>query len=88
MAQDARVQVTESGFEPARLVLKAGAPAWMTFTRTSDKTCATAVVFPSLNLRRDLPLNTPVVIEFTPPRSGEIAFACGMNMFKGAIVIE
>lgn len=88
MAQEGRVQVTDSGFEPARLVLKAGAPARITFTRTSDKTCATEVVFPSLNIRRDLPLNTPVMIELTPTRSGEIAFACGMTMFKGAIVVE
>jgi RND family efflux transporter MFP subunit len=88
LAQDARVQVTDSGFEPARLVLKAGAPARITFTRTSDKTCGTAVVFPSLDIRRDLPLNTPVVIEFTPPRSGEIAFACGMNMFNGSVVVK
>lgn len=87
-AQEARVQVTDSGFEPARLLLKPGTPARIIFTRTSDKTCATAVVFPSLKIQRDLPLNKPVVIEFTLPRSGEIGFACGMNMLKGTIVVQ
>jgi Cu+-exporting ATPase len=46
------------------------------------------VVFPSLNIKRTLPLNEPVVIEFTPAKTGEIAFACGMNMLRGAVVVQ
>ena len=86
--QQANVSVTEVAFNPQRLTLKAGVPARITFTRTSDKTCATAVVFPSLNIRRDLPLNQPVAIEFTPDKPGEIAFACGMNMLRGSVVVQ
>ena len=41
--------VTEASFNPQRITLRAGVPARITFTRTSDKTCATAVVFASLN---------------------------------------
>ncbi len=32
--------------------------------------------------------NEAVVIEFTPDESGEIAFACGMNMLRGTVVIN
>jgi plastocyanin domain-containing protein len=46
------------------------------------------VVFPSLNIKRPLPLNEPVVIEFTPAKAGDIAFACGMNMLKGVVVAQ
>jgi plastocyanin domain-containing protein len=60
----------------------------MTFLRTTDKTCATEVVLPSLNIRRALPLNEPVVIEFTPKSSGEIGFVCGMNMLRGTVVVQ
>ena len=56
--------------------------------RTTDKTCGTEVVFPSLNIKRALPLNEPVVIEFTPAKSGDIAFACGMNMLHGTVVVR
>jgi Cu+-exporting ATPase len=56
--------------------------------RKTDKTCGTEVVFPSLGIRRVLPLNEPVVIEFTPKSSGEIGFVCGMNMLRGALVVE
>lgn len=45
--------------------------ARLTFTRISDTTCATAVVFASLNIRRELPLNQPVTLEFTPEKAGE-----------------
>ena len=86
--ENVRVTVTEASFDPQRIVLRAGAPARITFTRTSDKTCATAVVFASLNIRRELPLNVPVTIEFTPDKVGEIAFACGMNMLRGTVVVQ
>jgi len=87
-AQAVRIAVTEKGFEPDRVSLRAGAPAQLTFVRTTDKTCGTEVVFPSLGLKRTLPLNEPVVIEFTPARTGEVAFTCGMNMLKGVVMIQ
>ena len=80
--------MSEQGYEPAQLTLRAGAPARITFIRTTDKTCGTEVVFPSLNIKRALPLNEPVVIEFTPAKSGDIAFACGMNMLHGTVVVR
>jgi len=36
----------------------------------TDKRCGTEVVFPSLNIKRALPFNEPVVIEFTRGKSG------------------
>jgi hypothetical protein len=87
-AQTARIAVTEKGFAPDKLTVQAGSPARFSFVRTTDNTCATAVVFPLLNIKRALPLNEPVSIEFTPTKSGEIAFVCGANMLKGVIVVQ
>lgn len=86
--QEATIAVGDTSFEPSRLTLRAGVPARLTFTRTSDKTCATAVVFASLKITKELPLNEPVTIEFTPGQPGQIAFACGMNMLRGTIVVS
>jgi RND family efflux transporter MFP subunit len=86
--QTARITVNAQGFEPARVTLTAGTRARLTFVRTTDSTCANEVVFPSLNITRALPLNQAVDIEFTPPESGDVAFACGMDMFKGAVVVR
>ena len=85
--QRATILVTEQGFEPAKVNLRAGMPARLTFLRITDKTCGTEIAFPSLTIKRALPLNEPVDIEFTPAKAGEIAFACGMNMLKGVIII-
>jgi plastocyanin domain-containing protein len=43
---------------------------------------------PSLKIKRALPLNQPVDVEFTPEESGDIAFACGMGMFSGTPVVQ
>jgi membrane fusion protein, heavy metal efflux system len=86
--QTAKVVVNEQGYEPAKVAFRAGTPARITFVRTTDKTYGTEVVFPSLNIKRALPLNEPVVIEFTPSKSGEIAFACGMNMLHGTVLVQ
>ena len=86
--QEAMIVVGDTSFEPSRLTLRAGVPARLTFTRTSDKTCATSVVVPSLKVKKELPLNQPVTIEFTSGQAGEIAFACGMNMLRGTIVVN
>ena len=39
-------------------------------------------------IRRELPLNQPVDIEFTPSKTGNVDFVCGMNMLRGTIVVE
>jgi cobalt-zinc-cadmium efflux system membrane fusion protein len=86
--ENIKITVNEQGYEPAKVTLRAGVPARLTFLRTTDKTCGTEVVFPSLNIKRALPLNEAVVIAFTPANSGDIAFACGMNMLHGSIVVQ
>jgi plastocyanin domain-containing protein len=86
-AQTATVEVTDKGFEPSGLKLKAGVPAKVTFTRKTDATCAKEVVIKEYNINRKLPLDEPVTVEFTP-RKGEFSFACGMNMIKGKLIVE
>jgi RND family efflux transporter MFP subunit len=86
--QTAKIAVTKDGFEPSTVTLRAGTPARLTFVRTTDQTCATEVAVPSLKITRPLPLNTPVDVEFTPAKAGTVDFACGMGMFKGAVVVK
>jgi plastocyanin len=86
--QTEKISVTEQGYEPATITVKPGRPTKLVFVRTSDKVCGTEVVFPSMNLKRALPLNQPVDVEFTPSKRGEITFVCDMNMLKGAVIVE
>lgn len=82
------VTVDGQGYHPASVSAPAGQPAQIEFTRTTDQTCGKEVVFPSLNIRRDLPLNRPVAVDVTMPASGSLAFTCGMDMYRGAIVAQ
>jgi plastocyanin domain-containing protein len=86
--QSAKVTVSDRGFQPAKIRLRAGTPARITFVRTTDKACGAEVMFPSLNIKRPLPVNEPIVIEFTPTKSEELAFTCGMDMWRGTVVVR
>jgi plastocyanin domain-containing protein len=66
--QTATVEVTDKGFEPSSLKLKAGATAKVTFVRKTDATCAKEVVIKEYKINRKLPLNELVTVEFTPRR--------------------
>ena len=82
------IRADEKGFTPSSVTVEKGKPATLVFTRTSDATCATQVVFPDLNIKKDLPLNKPVDVEVPTSAPRTLSFACGMNMFKGSVVIQ
>jgi plastocyanin domain-containing protein len=60
----------------------------LVFTRRTDQTCATEVAIPALKIKKALPLNTPVTIEYMADKTGELTFTCGMNMIRGALVVQ
>lgn len=82
------VQVTKDGFVPAQVEVAAGKPVTIVFRRTTDVTCATEAVFPSLKRRVKLPLNQPVRVTLQPRSGQSIAFACGMGMYSGKVVVR
>ena len=85
-----RVDVTAgaNGFSPKEVTVKQGEPTTLVFTRTTDETCATEVVFPEINLKKALPLNQQVAVEVPVDKSRTLAFECGMGMFKSKVVIQ
>lgn len=86
-SQTGRIEITvdASGYHPGSVSVQAGVPVTLVFLRTSDEGCGQQLSFPSLGIRRDLPLDTPVELTLTPER-GEIAFTCGMDMLRGTVV--
>ena len=86
--QTAKIVLTSEGYSPASIRLRKNVPARLTFVRTVEVTCGTDVVIPDFNIKRELPLNDAVVVEFTPDKAGEFSFACGMNMVRGKIVVK
>ena len=82
------VVADDKGCTPSAITVAKGATATLTFLRTTDETCATAVVFPELKLKKDLPLNQPVDVEIPTGEARKLAFQCGMGMFKSAVVVQ
>ena len=80
------IAVGARGYTPSEVEAPAGAPVRLVFTRTSDDGCGQQLVFPDLELRRDLPLGEPVSVDITMPAAGRVAFTCGMDMYRGAVV--
>ena len=83
-----KVSVDAAGYHPSEAKAKAGKAVRLEFTRTSDEGCGQELVVPSQNIKKALPLNEPVTIEVTMPTSGKLAFTCGMDMYRGAIIAE
>jgi len=50
---------TERGFEPDRIDVRRGEPIRLVVTRTTDKTCATAIVIKDLGINAEKP--NPVI---------------------------
>jgi len=86
--QTVKIKMTASGFSPSTFSLKKGIPAAITFTRVTDKGCGTQVVIPDYNIKKDLPVNKPVIVKFTPAKTGTVTMTCGMGMFQGKIVVK
>ena len=82
------VAITKDGFVPAEISITAGEPVRLRFTRRVENTCATEVVFPSLKIKEALPLGRPVVVDLPPTLTGRVGFSCGMNMYKGQVVVR
>jgi plastocyanin domain-containing protein len=82
------VTVGDNGFVPSAVTASKGQPLTLEFKRVSDKTCATQVVFPELNITKDLPLNNVVAISIPTDQPRKLAFQCGMGMYKSSVVIQ
>ncbi|HET7497904.1 MAG TPA: cupredoxin domain-containing protein [Candidatus Eisenbacteria bacterium] len=83
--KDVPIQVTEHGFEPARIEVTKGTNATLVFTRVTDRTCAKDIVIGGNGAHLDLPLNQPVRIGLGTVNTN-IPFACGMKMVTGEVV--
>jgi plastocyanin domain-containing protein len=83
-----KVSVDAAGYHPSEAKAKAGKPVRLEFTRTTDEGCGQKLVIPSEKIEKDLPLNQPVPVDVTMPASGKLAFTCGMDMYRGAIIAE
>ncbi len=86
-ALEYKMLVTEKGYEPSTLKVKAGEPVTLKITRKTNATCAREITVPSQKLRVDLPLDKEVTVKVAKLEKGEIKFGCAMNLMIGGVMI-
>ncbi|KIG14466.1 secreted protein containing plastocyanin domain protein [Enhygromyxa salina] len=79
------VIVDAGGYHPSEVRAPAGSKVTLAFTRTTEQGCGQELVVEAMEIKRTLPLNEAVEIEVVVPASGEVGFACGMNMYQGKV---
>jgi plastocyanin domain-containing protein len=78
--------ITDKGFEPQNLTVKAGEPVKLTITRKAKNTCATEIVIDEYKVDTKLPLDTPVTVTFTPTKTGTLKYGCAMQKMIGGVI--
>ncbi|MBF8282597.1 MAG: copper-exporting ATPase [Anaerolineales bacterium] len=86
-AQEVAVTV-KGGYTPDVIVVKAGQPVRLRFTRQESSSCSEMVLFPDFNKNAKLPEGEEVSLEFTPDKPGEYGFQCQMGMLRGKLIVE
>ena len=79
--------VVDAGvYTPARIEVAVGQPVTLRFLRKDPNPCAEKVLFDELGVSADLPVGQPVELGITLPQTGEYAFTCQMQMYRGTLV--
>lgn len=86
--QTVQMTITEDGYVPARIEARKGEPLTLVITRQTERTCATELVIKEYGINQPLPMGKPVTVTFTPSKSGQVKYACGMDMISGTLVVQ
>ncbi|MHB1384619.1 MAG: cupredoxin domain-containing protein [Bellilinea sp.] len=78
----------KGGYTPDIIVVKAGQPLRMRFTRQESASCSETVLIPDFHQSANLPEGEEVLVEFTPGKPGEYGFQCKMGMLRGKLIVE
>lgn len=84
--QEITVRV-EGSYQPDVIRVQAGRPVRLLFDRREDVGCSDTVVLPDFGVSKPLPAFAKTAVEFTPTKDGEYAFSCGMNMYRGKLLV-
>jgi uncharacterized protein len=77
-----RISMKVMGYEyqPHQFTVKQGVPVYWIVDGSQAESCGRMLLAPKLGVQKLLAANSTTLITFTPERSGEYAFNCGMGM--------
>ncbi|MEH7073271.1 cupredoxin domain-containing protein [Neobacillus drentensis] len=84
-----KMNVTTQGYTPNVIRVKKGVPVELEITNPLDSSnCISTFMIPDFNVNNVNLKTGTTKLTFTPDKSGEYTFSCGMQMFKGTIIVE
>jgi hypothetical protein len=85
--QEVVLQVMSQGYRSSANVLKAGVPVQISLTTDNTQGCTRTFTIPEMNLVKPLEATGMEIIEFTPRKTGRLAYSCGMGMYTGTFMV-
>lgn len=86
VVSEATISIEGAGYAPNNLTVKAGSKVTLRLVNNSGGGCTQAFSIPRLGIQKVVPLGNSDTITFkAPPQPGQLAFMCGMGMFRGVI---
>ncbi len=83
-----KMEVTPTGYTPNVIHVKKGVPVKLDIHNPLENSCLSTLNMPDFNLNNiNLKVGT-TNLSFTPSAAGEYTFSCGMDMYKGKIIVE
>jgi plastocyanin domain-containing protein len=86
-ARKVAIEAGKKGYVPEEIVGKPNEKLVLVFTRTVKGACLEKLKTPDGKVV-ELPMNEPVEVPVTVPASGEVKFACDMEMFFGKVIAK
>lgn len=83
-----KMKVTATGYTPNVIRVKKGVPVELEIDNPLENSCLSTFTMPDFNIINvNLKVGT-TNLSFTPDKTGEYTFSCGMQMYKGTIIVE
>ena len=76
------------GYKAGAAKVKAGKPVAITFHLKSDAGCGNIIALPAAKWSKTLKVGESATVVYTPTKTGELKFACDMDMFRGTLMVE
>lgn len=82
--QTVTIRVASNGYQPSATTLKRGIPVKLELVTDDVRGCTRAFTVPEYGISKVLPQTGTEEVEFTPMKTGRLAYACGMGMYTGS----
>lgn len=76
------------GYKPGAASVKAGTPVAITFNLKSDAGCGNAIALPAAKWSKTLKVGESATVVYTPTKTGNLKFACSMDMMRGTLLVK